>query len=107
MSEWHDDFVNHIGGILGFIEVMANHPSANEDDKKGFDQIKMLLHSKEAVEILAELVRIFTRRYQEMKNVDESLRLIHSFQDQEVTEPLKKEILNGHIHTIDEKGALY
>lgn len=38
-----------------------------------------------AVGVLAELIRIFTLHYQEMKNVDESLRLIHSFQDQEVS----------------------
>ena len=37
-----------------------------------------------AVGVLAELIRIFTLRYQEMKNVDESLKLIHSFQDQDV-----------------------
>lgn len=51
ISEWHDDFVNHIGGILGFIEMMENHPSATDEDKRGFDQIKMLLHGKEALEI--------------------------------------------------------
>ena len=27
------------------------HPSATENDKKGFDQIKMLLHGKDALEI--------------------------------------------------------
>lgn len=41
-------------------------------------------YQEETIDVLAELVRIFTLRYQEMKNVDESLRLIHSFQDQEV-----------------------
>ena len=40
-------------------------------------------YQEETIDVLAELVRIFTLRYQEMKNVDESLRLIHSFQDQE------------------------
>lgn len=28
-----------------------NHPCATDEDKKGFDQIKMLLHGGEAVEI--------------------------------------------------------
>lgn len=51
ISEWHDNFVNHIGGILGIIEVMENHPSATDEDKKGFEQIKMLLHGREALEI--------------------------------------------------------
>ena len=51
ISEWHDDFVNHIGGFLSLIEVMTTHPSATDEDKRAFDQIKMLLHGKEALEI--------------------------------------------------------
>lgn len=51
ISEWHDNFVNYIGGIFGIISVMMNHPCATDEDKKGLDQIKMLLHGREAVEI--------------------------------------------------------
>lgn len=51
ISEWHDDFVNHIGGLLGIIELMENHPSATDEDKRGFGQIKKLFHGKEALEI--------------------------------------------------------
>jgi len=51
ISEWHDDFVNYIGGLWSIVEAMMNHPSATENDKKGFDRIKLLLHGKDAVEI--------------------------------------------------------
>ena len=51
ISEWHDSFVNYIGGLLAIVEVMSNHPCATDEDKKGFDQIKMLLHGREALEI--------------------------------------------------------
>lgn len=51
ISEWHDDFVNYIGGLWSIVEAMMNHPSATEKDKKGFGQIKMLLHGKDAIEI--------------------------------------------------------
>ena len=51
ISEWHDNFVNYIGVILGLIQVMMNHPCATDEDKKVFDQIKILLHGREAVEI--------------------------------------------------------
>ena len=51
ISEWHDNFVSYIGGLLGLVEVMMNHPSATDEDKRGFDQIKMLLHGKEALDI--------------------------------------------------------
>lgn len=51
ISEWHDNFVNYIRGILDLIQVMINHPCATDDDKKGLDQIKILLHGREALEI--------------------------------------------------------
>lgn len=51
ITEWHDDFVNYIGGLGSIVEVMKNHPSATENDKKGFGQIKMLLHGRDALEI--------------------------------------------------------
>lgn len=56
ISEWHDDFVNYIGGVWSIVEAMMNHPSATENDKKGFCQIKMLLHCKDALEIERRLV---------------------------------------------------
>ena len=33
------------------VEVMENHPSATDEDKKGFEQIKKLLLVREALEI--------------------------------------------------------
>ena len=51
ISEWHDDFVKYIGGILSVVELMGNHPSATDEDRRGFEQIKKLLHGKEALEI--------------------------------------------------------
>ena len=56
ISEWHDNFVSYIGGLLSLVGTMENHPSATDEDKMGFDQIKKLLHSKEAVEIERSLV---------------------------------------------------
>lgn len=51
ISEWHDGFVKYIGGLLSLVGAMENHPSATNEDKKGFDQIKKLLHGREALEI--------------------------------------------------------
>ncbi len=56
ISEWHDNFVNYIRGILGIIAVMEKHPSATDEDKRGFDQIKMLLHGRETLEIERSLI---------------------------------------------------
>ena len=51
ISEWHDNFVNYVGGLLSLVGAMENHPSATDEDKKGLSQIKMLLHGREALEI--------------------------------------------------------
>lgn len=51
ISSWHDNFVTYINGLLCLVEAMEHHPSATNEDKKGFDQIKLLLHGREAHEI--------------------------------------------------------
>lgn len=51
ISEWHDNFVNYVGGLMSLVGAMENHPSATDEDKKGLSQIKMLLHGREALEI--------------------------------------------------------
>ena len=51
VSEWHENFVNYIGGMLSLVGAMENHPFATDEDKKGFEQIKMLLRGKEVLEI--------------------------------------------------------
>ena len=51
ISEWHDNFVNYIGGLLSLVGAMENHPFATDEDKKGIEQIKSLLHGREALEI--------------------------------------------------------
>lgn len=51
ISEWHDIFVSYIGGLMSLVVAMENHRCATDKDKKGFDQIKKLLHGREALEI--------------------------------------------------------
>ena len=51
ISEWHDNFVNFIGGLLGFIESLIILPEATDEDKRAFDQIKLMLNSKDAKDI--------------------------------------------------------
>lgn len=51
ISEWHDSFVKYIGGLLGIVEVMMNHSSATDEDKRVLNQIKMLLYGREVLEI--------------------------------------------------------
>ena len=51
ISEWHDNFVKYIGGLLSVVGAMENHPCATDEDKKGIEQIKKMLLGREALEI--------------------------------------------------------
>lgn len=51
ISEWHDNFVNYIGGLLGCVETLMLLPKATDEDKRALDQIKLILNGKDAKEI--------------------------------------------------------
>lgn len=51
ISEWHDSFVNFIGGLLGFVESLIVLPEATDEDKRALDQIKLMLNCRDAKDI--------------------------------------------------------
>lgn len=55
ISEWHDNFVNFIGGLLSFVESLIVLPEATDEDKRAFDQIKLMLNGKDAKDIESTL----------------------------------------------------
>ena len=61
ISEWHDNFVNFIGGLLGFTESLIILPEATDEDKRAFDQIKLMLNSKDAKDIESTLANGIVR----------------------------------------------
>lgn len=72
-----------------------NHPSATDDDKRGFDQIKMLLHGREALEIERRLAEADVKRdvLDKIEKLDKDLidmAIEHLAADAVVKEFLKK-----------------
>lgn len=57
ISEWHDNFVNFIGGLLGFIESLIILPEATDEDKRAINQIKLMLNGKDAKDIESTLAK--------------------------------------------------
>lgn len=55
IQEWHDNFVKYIQNLLSFIEALMILPQATNQDRQALDQIKLLLHGKDAKEIEQEL----------------------------------------------------
>ena len=51
ISEWHDSFVNFIGGLLGFVESLIVLPEATDEDKRALDQIKLMLNCRDVKDI--------------------------------------------------------
>ena len=51
ISEWHDNFVNFIDGLLGFIESLIILPEATDEDKRALDQIKLMLNCRDVKDI--------------------------------------------------------
>lgn len=54
-ANWHDDFVKNIQELLSFIDTLVIFPQATNGDKRAFDQINIMLHSKEVKEIEQDL----------------------------------------------------
>ena len=51
ISEWHDSFVNFIGGLLSFVESLIVLPEATDEDKRALDHIKFMLNCKDVKDI--------------------------------------------------------
>lgn len=51
ISEWHDNFVNFIGGLLSSVESLIVLPEATGEDKRALDQIKLMLNCRDAKDI--------------------------------------------------------
>lgn len=57
ISEWHDNFVSHIGGLFSFAETLLIQPNVTEKDKQALDEIKMILNGKDAKDIEQTLAK--------------------------------------------------
>lgn len=51
IANWHDSFVNYIGGMLSFIENMLLLPQTTDEDKRVIDMVKVLLKGQDAQDI--------------------------------------------------------
>ena len=93
IADWQDDFVKYKNGLLSFIETLVILPRATDEDKRAFDQIKLMLHSKEAKEIEQDLAAGIVK--QETLNKIEKLdkNLADFAIDRMTFAPLAKEFL--------------
>ena len=62
IANWHDSFVGYIGSLLGVVEELILRPEATEEDKRGLDNIKMILYGKDAADVERDLAAGIVRK---------------------------------------------
>ena len=62
IAQWHDSFVGYIGSLLGVVAGLMARPEATEEDKRGLDGIKLILNSRDAVDVEQDLAAGVVRK---------------------------------------------
>lgn len=61
LSDWHDSFVNYVSQILATIASAELSSQATEEDKRGFEMVKVLFRGKDIQDVERDLAEIFHR----------------------------------------------
>lgn len=48
ITNWHDNFVDYIGSLLGVVAVLMTRLEATEEVKRGLEGIKLILNGRDA-----------------------------------------------------------
>lgn len=95
ISEWHDSFVNFIGGLLGLVESLIVLPEATDEDKRALNQIKFMLNSKDAKDIESTLAN-GTVRHDTLDKIEKLYKDLVDISVERMTiAPLTKEFLKA------------
>lgn len=55
ITNWHDNFVDYIGSLLGVVAGLMARPEATEEDKRGLEIIKLILDGRVAADVERDL----------------------------------------------------
>lgn len=55
LSNWHDSFVNYVNQILATIASVEMSSQATEEDKRGFEMVKVLFKGKDVQDVERDL----------------------------------------------------
>ena len=108
ISEWHDNFVNFIGGLLCFVESLIVLPDATDEDKRALDQIKLMLNGKDAKDIESSTLANGTVRHDTLDKIEKLYKDLVDISVERMTiAPLTKEFLKALSHyQIEQDKAL-
>lgn len=55
LANWHDNFVNYVNQILATIASVELSSQATEEDKRGFEMVKVLFRGKDIQDVEKDL----------------------------------------------------
>ena len=62
ITNWHDNFVDYIGSLLGVVAGLMARPEATEEDKRGLDGIRLILNGRDVVDVERDLAAGVVRK---------------------------------------------
>lgn len=62
LSNWHDSFVNYVNQILATIASVEMSSQATEEDKRGFEMVKVLFGGKDVQDVERDLAEGVVRQ---------------------------------------------
>lgn len=62
LSNWHDSFVIYVNQILAAIASVEMSPQATEEDKRGFEMVKVLFRGKDVQDVERDLAEGVVRQ---------------------------------------------
>ena len=62
LSNWHDSFVNYVNQILATIASVEMSSQATDEDKRGFEMVKVLFRGKDVQDVERDLAEGVVRQ---------------------------------------------
>lgn len=104
LSNWHDSFVNYVNQILATIASAELSSQVTEEDKRGFEMVKVLFKGKDVQDVERDLTEGVVRQ----STLDKIERIDKEFADILVDHidniPLRKQLLKQLLHRVVENN---
>ena len=62
ITHWHDSFVDYIGSLLGVVARLMARQDATEEEKRGLDDIRLILNGQDAADVEWDLAAGVVKR---------------------------------------------
>ncbi len=104
LSNWHDSFVNYVNQILTTIASAELSSQVTEEDKRGFEMVKVLFRGTDIRDVERDLAEGVVRQsmLDKIEKIDKEFADI--LVDHVDTIPLRKQLLKQLLHRIVENN---